>query len=148
MKKIGAVCLLLLAAIATLTLYYSSRHSGLKQYTADALYGVTCETLGEQHDTVITACHDAEIAYFRRSGKFHDNLGLPQEDVLPYAILMAHFMQLNGIAKSDVLHKSSTTPLLSSAFYYEISALCAANPSWLAIDALRQAAINLDLMRG
>ncbi len=122
--------------------------SEIRHYTADELAELTCEALGQRHDDVIMAYHDAEIAYKRRTGAFHDDLGLPPEHVVPYAVLMKQFMRDNNISGADVVTRSSATPLLDSVFYSEISGECANNPSLQAKEAMREAATHLGLLDG
>lgn len=118
----------------------------IRHYRVDELAGLTCEALGERHEDVIVAYHDAEIAHYRQAGAFHDDLGIPTEDVLPYAVLIKWFVRDYGISETDIAGPSSETPILSSDFYFAVSGLCATNPSWLATDAMRQAALNLGLI--
>lgn len=140
------VVALMLCASAALAAFIWSGPSEIRHYTAGELSEMTCEALGESHTEVIDAYHDAEIAHFRKAGAFHDDLGLPPEDVVPYAVLMTRFMRDHDIDKTDVITRSMPTPLLYSDFYYEISGTCAANPSWKAVEAMRQAALNLSLI--
>jgi len=114
-------------------------------YTATELTELTCKALGERHDEVIFAYHDVEIAHFRQTGAFHDDLGIPSEDVVPYAVLIKHFLHHNNIREADMVNTSSSTLILDSGFYYEVSRICAINPSWQATDAMLQAAQNLGL---
>lgn len=146
MKIFIAVVLTLGAFAAALVAFIALGPSEIRHYTADDLLELTCEVLGERHKQVIDAYHDAEIAHFRKAGGFHDDLGLPPEDVVPYAVLMKRFMRDHNISETDVRTRSTATPLLDSDFYYEISGTCAANPSWQAVDAMRQAALNFGLI--
>lgn len=142
--KYATIALTLSAAAFVLVTWGGS--SGIKHYTAEELAGLSCEALGELHEEVIFAYHDAEIAHKRRTGAFHDDLGMPLEDVVPYAVLIKKFINDNGIAVADITDRSTLTPILNSGFYYEVSRICATNPSWQATDAMRQAAENLGLI--
>lgn len=148
MKIFVAVALILCASAAALAALIWSGPSEIRHYTADELSELTCEELGERHREVIDAYHDAEIAHKRRTGAFHDDLGLPPQDVIPYAVLMMRFMRDNNISETDVVKRSMPAPLLYSDFYYEISGTCVANPSWQANEAMQQAALNLGLIGG
>lgn len=146
MSKSIAIALTLSAAL--LAVFIWSGPSDIKHYTADELAELSCEALGERHRELIDAYHDAELAHYRQAGAFHDDLGIPSEDVVPYAVLMKQFMDDNDIGVADIADTSSLTPILDSRFYYEVSGICATNSSWRATDAMRQAAINVGLMDG
>lgn len=145
MKISVTVILMLCASAAALAAFVWPGPSEIRHYTADELSELTCETLGQRHEEVINAYHDTEIAHFRKAGAFHDDLGLPPEVVMPYAVLMKRFMRDNNIGEADLATRSTSMPLLYSDFYYEISGTCAANPSWPATEAMRQSAVNLGL---
>jgi hypothetical protein len=146
MKISVAVALMLCTSAAALPAFIWSGQSQIRHYTADELSELTCEELGQRHEEFIDAYHDAEIAHFRKAGVFHDDLGLPPEDVMPYAVLLKRFMRDNNISETDLVTRSTATSLLYSGFYYEISGTCAANPSWQAVEAMRQSALNLGLI--
>ena len=146
MSKSIVIALTLSAAV--LAVFICSGPSDIKHYTADELVELSCEALGERHRELIDAYHDAELAHYRQTGAFHDDLGIPSEDVVPYAVLMKQFMHDNDIGVADIADTSSLTPILDSRFYYEVSGICATNPSWQATYAMRQAAINVGLMDG
>lgn len=148
MKKTVVLALMLCASTAGLLVFLWADVSAPKHYTAEQLSELTCETLGERHEEVIIAYHDAEIAHNRRTGAFHDDLGLPSEDVLPYPVLMKRFMLDNNISDTDLMAGSSSARLQDSDFYYAFSGFCASNPSWQAVDAMRRAAIKLGLTDG
>lgn len=148
MHRFFAIGLCVCASAAALATFVWVSADEPQHFTADELIKLTCHALGQRHEEVIFDYHDAEIAHYRRTGAFHDDLGLPSEDVVPYAVLIKRFMQDNHITVADLATTSSSTPLLDSDFYYETSAICAANPSWQAVDAMRQAAINLGLIDG
>ena len=54
----------------------------------------------------------------------------------------------NNINEAALEARSSLKPILASGFFYEITSVCATNPSWQAIDAMKQAALNLGLIDG
>lgn len=145
MLKYVVSALILFAA--ALIVFNWEGSSEIKHYTAEELAELTCEALSERHEEVIVAYHDAEIEHYKQSGSFHDDVGIPPEDVVPYAVLMKQFMHDSGLPDADIVDASSATPILSSNFYYAISTLCATNPSWQAVDAMRKAAIDLDLIK-
>ncbi len=146
MSKYVVIALTLSAA--ALAVFIWSGPSDIQHYTADELAELSCEALGERHRELIDAYHDAELAHYRQAGAFHDDLGIPSEDVVPYAILIKQFMHDNDIRVADIADTSSLPPILDSSFYYEVSGICATNPSWQAIGAMRQAAANLGLIDG
>ena len=148
MKISVAVALTLGASAVGLAAYIGEDLPESKHYSADELVELSCEALGERHEEVIVAYHDAEIAHRSRTGTFHDDLGLPTEDVLPYAVLIKRFVRDHDIGKAETAGAWSSMPILSSGFYHEVSAICATNPSWQATDAMRQAALNLSLIEG
>lgn len=148
MKKFAAIVLMLFASAASLAAYVWTAPSKIQHYTADDLAELRCDELGERYLEVIDAYHDAEIAHYRQTGAFHDDLGIPSEDVLPYAVLIKRFLRDNEISEADIADTSSSTPILDSGFYYEVSGICATNPSWQADDAMREAATNLGLLDG
>jgi hypothetical protein len=125
-------------------LYVWANRFEIKHYTVEELIGLSCEELGEKHEEVIFAYHDAAIRHKKRTGAFPDDLGLPQDDDLPYVILMEKFVQDNNIKGVNVskLHSLSTTGQ-DSEFFAEITRVCAVSPSRDAWDAVGQTAINL-----
>lgn len=148
MKISVAVALTLCAVAVGFAAFIFVVPSEVKHYSADELAGLTCGALGERHLEVTDDYHDAEIAHYRQAGAFHDDLGIPPEDVVPYAVLIKRFLIDNGITEADIAGTSPATPILSSSFYYEVSGICAISPSWQATAAMRQAALNLDLIDG
>ena len=147
MKKFAGTILFFCASAIALIIFVSARSSEIKSYTADDLIGLTCEELGERHEEVIFAYHDAEISYYKRAGAFHDDLGLPEEDILPFVVFMRRFMQDNDINEVDLAKPSSPlTTIQGSEFYHEVSGICAANPMLEAVEAMRRAAMNLSLI--
>lgn len=146
MKISVAVALMLCAFAAVLAAFIWSGPSEIRHYTADELSELTCEELGERHTEVIDAYHDAEIAHYSRTGAFHDDLGIPPEDVVPYAVLLKRFMRDNNISETDLVTRSMPMPLLYSDFYHEVSGACAANPSWRAVEAMRRSALSRGLI--
>ena len=146
MKVYVAVALMLCVSVAALAAFVWSGPAPIRHYTFDDLSELTCEELGERHTEVIDAYHDAEIAHYGRTAAFHADLGLPSDDVLPFAVLMMGFMRDNNISESKVVTRSTPWPLLYSDFYYEISGTCAANPSMRAVEAMRESALKLGLI--
>ncbi|MEY8828578.1 hypothetical protein AB9K34_09200 [Sedimentitalea sp. XS_ASV28] len=146
MKLFVAAALILCASAVGRAAFIWADPSKIKHYSADELAKLSCEALSERHNELIDAYHDAEIAYKRRTGAFHDDLGLPPEDVVPFAVLIKRFVRDNNISEAHIEGKFPSTPILSSGFYYEVSAICATNPSWQATDAIRQAALSLGLI--
>lgn len=147
MKQIAGILLCFCGSAAALAIFAWPQSSQIKLYTADELLGVTCEELGARHEEVIFAYHDAEIAYFDRAGVFHEDLGLPKEDDLPFVVLMRRFMEDNAIKEADIAApRSPSAPVQRSRFYAETSAICAATPSMSAVQAMRQAAKQLNLI--
>ena len=146
MKISVAVALMLF--VAALAAFVWSGPSKIRHYTADELLELTCEELGERHTEVINVYHDAEIAHYRRTGAFHDDLGIPPEDIVPFAVLIEWFVRSNDISEAHIKGNFPEMPILSTSFYYEVSGICATNPSWQATGAMQQAAINLGLIDG
>ncbi|MGB7240664.1 MAG: hypothetical protein WBC93_01080 [Sulfitobacter sp.] len=146
MKLFVAAALTLCASAVGLAAFIWAGPSEIKHYSADELAALTCEALGERHLEVIDAFHDAEVARFRQAGSFQNDLGLPPEDVVPFAVLIKWFVRDNNISEAHIEGKFPSTPILSSVFYYEVSGICATNPSWQATDAMRQAALSLGLI--
>ena len=146
MKISVAVTFMLCASAAALAAFVWSGPSQIRHYTFDELSELTCEELGERHTEVLDAYHDAEIAHYGQTATFHVDLGIPSEDVVPYAVLMMRFMRDNNISETNLVTRSMLWPLLYSDFYYEISGTCAANPSWQAVEAMRQSALKLGLI--
>lgn len=147
MKRIAGFVLLICTAATLLGYQQWSRSSQIKPYSSDDLIDLTCMELSDTHEEVLSAYHDAEIAYKRRTGAFHDDLGLPQEEALPVIVLMKRIMQDHQITLGDLRYLSApATSLQRSDFYYEISSTCASTPEAKAADVMRQVARNLDLM--
>ncbi|WP_339762343.1 hypothetical protein [uncultured Sulfitobacter sp.] len=146
MKKIVVSCLFLGISAAVLALYVWPYFYQIKHYTQEELIGLTCDELGERHEEVIFAYHDAAIRHFNRTGAFPDDLGLPQANDLPYVILMEKFIQdndLEGFNLSKPHALSTSGP--EYEFFAEITRICAASPSLDAGQAFGQAAQNLNL---
>ncbi len=146
MKKIAGICLFLVVSTGVLALYFWPYFSQIKHYTAEDLIGLTCEELGEKHEEVIFAHHDAAIRHRDRTGAFPADLGLPQVEDLPYVILMEKFIEdknLKGFDLSKPHSLSTSGP--DSEFFAEITRVCAASPSLDALAAIGQAAQNLNL---
>ena len=146
MKKFSLICLFLCTSIISLVLFVWATPHEIRHYTVDDLVGSTCKELGEQHEEVIFAYHDAEIAHYRRTGAFHDDVGVPKDDALPFDILVGHFIQVNDLRQINLSEDSSAaTRKLHSNFSSEISNICATSPMLQAVDAMRQAATKLNL---
>lgn len=149
MKIFVSICLFLCICAALSAVYVWPNFSQIRHYTEDDLIGLTCEELGEKHEEVIFAYHDASIAHYRRTGAFEDDLGLPKDEVLPFVILMKKFIQDNDLRAFDLSKPFSiSTAGLESDFFAEFSDVCASNPSLPAIDAVGQAAKRLKLTPG
>lgn len=147
MKKIAGFFLLFCIAAVALVFFAWSQPSQIKHYTAEDLVGLTCAELSARHDDFIFAYHDAEIANYRRTGGFQDDLGLPQEETLPFIVLMRWFMQDNEIIEADLVHSSLPSKTLQGTkFYYEISAACASASPLRAVDVMQQVATKLNLI--
>jgi hypothetical protein len=146
MKKIVISCLFLGISTAVLALYVWQHFSEIKHYTLEELIGLTCDELGQRHEEVILAYHDAAVRDFNRTGAFPDDLGLPQANDLPYVILMEKFIQDNNLQwfnLSKPYAVSTSGP--EYEFFAEITSICAASPSSDALQAVSQAAENLHL---
>ena len=147
MKKFSLICLFLCIFILILALFVWAGPFEIKHYTAQELVGSTCEELGEKHEEVIFAYHDAEIAHYNRTGAFHEDVGVPKQEVLPLEILIGHFMQANDLMEVHLSEDSSAaTRKLRYEFSSEISIICATSPLLQAVDAMRQAATKLNLI--
>lgn len=147
MKKFKLICLFLCVSLALIALFVWAGPSELRHYTAEELVGSTCEELGEKHEEVIFAYHDAEIAHYKRTGAFHDDVGLPKKEVLPYEILIGYFIQANGLREADLSENSSVSARkLRYNFFAETTSICATNPMLLAVEAIHKAATKLNLI--
>lgn len=146
MRIFSGIFWLLCISTAALVLFFWTRPSEIKLYGADELVGLTCAELGERHEEVIFAYHDAAIDYYNREGAFPEDLGLPKEEVLPIVVLMKKFVEDNGLRKLNLSEPFLSTSNPQSSFFAEISAVCATNPSLDALDAMRQAAEQLNLI--
>ena len=148
MRFVVGICLFLGLSTGALALYGWAFRADIQHYTADELIRLTCEEVSEKHEEVITAYHDAAIAHHRRTGAFPDDLGLPKDDVLPFAVLMQKF-----IADNDVTAFNPSAPFSITRqdqhrrFFNEISVICVTNPSMPAIEGVRQVAERLDLVK-
>lgn len=151
MKKFARICLILCVLLAAIVLSLWAFPAKIKHYTADELIGLTCQELGEKHEEVIFAYHDAEIDHYKKSGAFQDDLGAPPEDVIPYVILMKKVIQDSNLEGFDLskpfFHSASVaTPRLHTAFFSETTSVCARSPTLDATQAMLQAATNLKLI--
>ncbi|WP_417812686.1 hypothetical protein [Thalassospira alkalitolerans] len=152
MTKRAKTYLFLGMSCAALAIYVWLLPDEIRHFTVDELVGLTCGELGEKHEEVIFAYHDASIAHYNKTSAFEDDLGLPKEEVLPFVILMRKVINDNGLSGFDLtkpfFHSASeATPPLHSEFFAEISSICATHPDLDAIEAMRQAAENLNVMR-
>lgn len=114
--------------------------------------GLSCAEVSEKNEEIIFAYHDASVEKYKKEGSFKGGVGLPEEEVLPFVILMKKVIQdhdLMGLdpAKPFFSSVSIPTPKLHSEFYAEITSVCAKSPSLDAIEAMVQAAKNLKLTR-
>lgn len=147
MKKFTLIRLFLCGSLALIALFVWVDPSEIRHYTAEELVGSTCEELGEKHEEVIFAYHDAEIAHYKRTGAFHDDVGLPKKEVLPYEILIGHFIQANDLKEAYLSENSSILiRKLRYNFFAETTRICATNPMLQAVDAIHKAATNLNLI--
>lgn len=151
MTKFLCACLFLGISSAVLAAYAWPHLFEIRHYTEDELVGLTCAELGEKHEEVIFAYHDASIAQYNRTGAFEDGLGLPREEVLPFVILMKNVILDNDLRGFDLtkpffLSASATPPMLHSAYHAEASSVCATNPTMDAVEAMLLSARNLELM--
>ncbi len=131
MKRMLGTGLLLVISATILLFSLWPFSDGIRHYTDAELDGLTCAELSEKHEEVITAYHDASVAYFHRTGGFEDGLGLPEEADLPMIKVMTRIIRENGL----------------SAVFSEFSALCASYPDMDAAAAGLQAAETLGLAR-
>ena len=147
MKKFAVLCSVLCVAMTLLALFVWAEPSEIRHYTAEDLVGVTCEELGEKHKEVIFAYHDAEIAHYKRTGAFHEDVGIPETEVLPFDVLMEHFLQTNDLTEDASSENSSASAReLRTIFFSKITRICITNPSLQAFEAMRQAAEELNLI--
>lgn len=129
-----------------LALYNWQFPSEIAHYTLGELRDLTCAELVEKHEEVIFAYHDAAIKIYGRTGAFPDDLGLPKEDVIPFAIVMREFIKDNELTGFDLSNPFYGSPSAPDAYFSnEISHVCALNPAMLAIEAMGQAAKRLEL---
>ncbi|WP_157960265.1 hypothetical protein [Albibacillus kandeliae] len=150
MKRMLGTGLLLVISATILLFSLWPASNGIRHYTDAELAGLTCAELSEKHEEVITAYHDASIAYFRRTGAFEDGLGLPEEADLPMIKVMTRIIRENGLAGVDLtkpfFHSSSAAASKQlSAVFSEFSALCASYPDMDAAAAGLRAAETLGL---
>ncbi|MGO4917202.1 hypothetical protein [Pseudogemmobacter sp. W21_MBD1_M6] len=151
MKKLAIIGLFIGASAMALSLYAWTQSSDVRHYTVDELVGLTCEDLGQAHEEVIVSYHDAALARGGQTGSVGIDLGLPQDDVLPFVILMRKVIEDNDLAGFDpakpFFHSTTATaPRLHTDFYAEASSVCATSPTMDAVEAMVQAARNLGLI--
>jgi hypothetical protein len=148
MNPVVSFCLFCVMSVAALGYYTWPHLLGTRHYTADELTGLTCAELGQRHEDVIFAYHDAALAKTRRTGTVQDDPGLPKEEVLPFVILMRKVIQDHDLDGFDpgkpFFHSASVaTPRLHADFYAEVTSVCATNPAMDAVAAMLQAARTL-----
>lgn len=153
MKKLASIGLFIGVSVMALSLYAWTQCFDVRHYTVDELVGLTCEDLGQAHEQVIFAYHDASLARRGHTGSFEADLGLPRDEVLPFVILLRKVIEdidLTGFdpAKPFVHSASATAPRLHADFYAEASGVCATSPTMNAVEAMVQAARNLGLIAG
>ena len=152
MTKRAKTYLFLGISCAALAIYVWLLPDEIRHYTVDELVGLTCGELGEKHEEVIFAYHDASIAHYNRTSAFEDDLGLPKEEILPFVILMKKVINDNDLSEFDLtkpfFHSATVaTPRLHSEFFAEISSICATHPDLNSIEAMEQAAEKLKVLR-
>lgn len=150
MKRTVGISLILSIAGALLASYLWPFANEIRHYTEAELVGLTCAELSEKHEEVIVAYHDASIAHYRKTGAFEDDLGLPEEGVLPFVIVMKKVIRDSNFAGLDLnmpffYSASAATPRLHSDLFSEVSGICATYPAMNAIAAVLQAAEKLEL---
>jgi hypothetical protein len=152
MKKLVRLGLLFGVSVAALAFYAWPHLFDIRTYTVEELVSLTCQELSEKHEEVIFAYHDASIARYDRTDSFGNDLGLPEDDVLPFVIMMKKVIQDNDLSGFDLTKPffqsaATATPKMHSDFYAEASSVCATNPTMDAAEAVVLAAMNLGLMR-
>ncbi|MDV2966699.1 hypothetical protein RZ532_11990 [Nitratireductor aquimarinus] len=152
MKIFVIICGFLFVSASAVALYAWARPHEIRHYTESELVGLSCAEISEKNEETIFAYHDASIEKHKRAGSFEGGVGLPEEDVLPFIILMKKVIQDNDLTGLDLsrpfFHSSSvSTPKIHAEFYAEITSVCAKSPSRDAIEAMMQAAKNLKLAR-
>lgn len=151
MKKLAIIGLSIGVSVAALSLYARPQSSDVRHHTVDELVGLTCENLGQAHEQMIFAYHDAALARGSQTGSVETDLGLPREEVLPFVILLRKVIEDNDLAGFDpakpfVHSASATAPRLHTDFYAEASSVCATSPTMDAVEAMVQSALNLGLL--
>lgn len=152
MKKTVLIWLILFIFIGFLGFYLWPLSTTIKHYTEAELVGSTCAELSEKHEEVILAYHDASIARYRKKGSFEDDLGLPDQDILPIIIVMKLVIRQNAFSGIDLtlpfLHSPlERTPKLHSEFFSEVTKVCATYPAMDAVAAVLRAAENMNLVK-
>ncbi|MFY0661997.1 MAG: hypothetical protein JXR15_16000 [Shimia sp.] len=133
-------------ALVCLVVYLWLRPPSVVLYSYEDLVGVTCATLSQRHEEVITSHHDAALDYFHRKGEFPLGLGLPPEEHLPFALLLQRYVQDEALQGFDVSQPfRPTASPLHAQFDAEVSRVCALYPEILAWDAGHEAARRLKL---
>lgn len=150
--KLFIISALLFAFASAAALCIFSRPHELRHYTEAELTGLSCAEISEKNEEVIFAYHDASIREYKKAGSFENGVGLPKEEDLPFVILMKKVIRDNDFIGFDLskpfFHSASiATPRVHSEFYAEITSVCSKNSLLDAIEAMVQAAKNLNLMR-
>ena len=136
----------LLGALFCLVVHLWMRPPSVVIYSYEDLVGVSCATLRQRHEEVITSHHDAAMDYFHRKGEFPEGLGLPSEEQLPFALVMQRYVQDEELSGFDLTQPSgSAAEELHARFDAEMSSVCATRPEMLAWDAGHEAARRLGL---
>jgi hypothetical protein len=147
MKFFPGILLFSFILLVVSGLFFLPRTAEIRTYSADQLIGLNCAELGERHEEIIAAFHDAAIARYRKTGAFPDDLGLPRTEDLPIVVLILRFIQDNDLEGFDFFRAHSlSTSGPEADLFSELSNLCAASPSLDAMQAVEKAARRLDLV--
>lgn len=134
--KIVKFISVLFGVLVCLVVYLWFRPPSVVLYSYEDLVGVTCATLSQKHEEVITSHHDAALDYFHRKGEFPVGLGLPPEEQLPFNILIEAYVRDADMVGGDLsVLFVSAAPQLRSHFFSAMTGVCAARPEMLAMDA-------------
>lgn len=144
--KIVKFISVLFGVLVCLVVYLWFRPPSVVIYSYEDLVGVTCATLRQKHEEVITSHHDAALDYFHRKGEFPVGLGLPPEEQLPFALVLQRYVQEEALPGFDVSQPfRPSASELHARFDAEVSRICASHPEMLAWDAGHEAAERLEL---
>lgn len=152
MKLVFRIALLLGVSTVLLGWSFWPFSETIRHYTEAELHGLSCSELSRRHEEVIFAYHDASITRYRETGTFEDDQGLPEENVLPFIILMKMVIRDHGIRGVDLTKPfshsaSANAPRMNANFFAEVSAVCARYPEMNDVAAVLQAAANLKLTK-